>query len=58
MSAQTTPAPDPRIAQAIESLIEASKAINDLPDEGHAWEAKLAIAKAVDCLVRLRGGVR
>lgn len=54
MSAQTTKAQDPRIAKAVASLLEAAKAINDLPDEGHAWEAKQAIAKAVDCLVRKR----
>ena len=58
MSAQPTTKPDERVASAIRSLIEASKALNDLPDEGHAWEAKLAIAKAVDALVRLRGGVK
>jgi hypothetical protein len=57
MSAQTTPARDPRVQQAIDSLLAASKALNDLPDEGHAWEAKMAIAKAVDALVRIRGGV-
>lgn len=58
MSAQTTPAPEPRVQDAIDRLLDASKALNGLPDEGHVWEAKLAIAKAVDALARARGGIR
>jgi hypothetical protein len=54
MSAQTTAPPDPRVQQAIDSLRRAAEAINDLPDTGHAWEAKQAILKAVELLVRVR----
>ena len=56
MSAQPTKAPDPRIQAGIDALRKAAEAINDLPDEGAVWEAKAAILKAVDLLVRARGG--
>ena len=56
MSAQPTQQPDPRVVATIALVRQAIDEMAPLPDDGQVWEAKLALCKALEHLVRARRG--